>query len=104
MSVATMANCGANFVVAVSFLTLLSAIGNAGTFFLFAGLSIAAVTYFQRKVPETRNRSLQDIERDLGPRPVLWPAPPLSQSQAGRETSPRGRGHGCRCQWQHAPG
>ena len=66
MSVATMANCGANFVVAVSFLTLLSAIGNAGTFFLFAGLSIAAVTYFQRKVPETRNRSLQDIERDLG--------------------------------------
>src|ERR1039457_2352673 len=66
MSVATMANWGANFVVAVSFLTLLSAIGNAGTFFLFAGLSIAAVAYFQRKVPETRNRSLQDIERDLG--------------------------------------
>ena len=65
MSVATMANWGANFVVAVSFLTLLSAIGNAGTFFLFAGLSIVAVAYFQRKVPETRNRSLQDIERDL---------------------------------------
>jgi sugar porter (SP) family MFS transporter len=66
MSVATMANWGANFVVAVSFLTLLSAIGNAGTFFLFAGLSIVAVAYFQRKVPETRNRSLQDIERGLG--------------------------------------
>jgi sugar porter (SP) family MFS transporter len=66
MSVATMANWGANFVVAVSFLTLLGAIGNAGTFFSFAGLSIVAVVYFQRKVPETRNRSLQDIERDLG--------------------------------------
>ena len=41
------------------------ALGNAGTFFLFAGLSIVALTYFQRQVPETKNRSLQDIERDL---------------------------------------
>ncbi len=65
MSVATMANWGANFVVTVSFLTLLSAIGNAGTFFLFAALSVAALVYFQRQVPETKTRSLQDIERDL---------------------------------------
>jgi sugar porter (SP) family MFS transporter len=65
MSVATMANWGANFVVTISFLTLLGAIGNAGTFFLFAGLSIVALIYFQRQVPETKNRSLQDIERDL---------------------------------------
>ena len=65
MSVATMANWGANFVVTISFLTLLSAIGNAGTFFLFAGLSIVALAYFQRQVPETKNRSLQEIERDL---------------------------------------
>jgi sugar porter (SP) family MFS transporter len=65
MSVATMANWGANFVVTISFLTLLSAIGNAGTFFLFAGLSVVALAYFQRQVPETKNRSLQEIERDL---------------------------------------
>jgi len=65
MSVATMANWGANFVVTVSFLTLLSVIGNAGTFFLFAGLSVVSLAYFQRQVPETKTRSLQDIERDL---------------------------------------
>jgi sugar porter (SP) family MFS transporter len=65
MSVATMANWGANFVVTISFLTLLSAIGNAGTFFLFGGLSVVALVYFQRQVPETKNRSLQDIEHDL---------------------------------------
>jgi sugar porter (SP) family MFS transporter len=65
MSVATMANWAANFVVTISFLTLLSALGNAGTFFLFAGLSIVALAYFQRQVPETKNRSLQDIEREL---------------------------------------
>jgi MFS family permease len=67
MSVATMANWGANFVVTISFLTLLSAIGNAGTFFLFAFLSVVALAYFQRQVPETKNRSLHDIERDLDP-------------------------------------
>lgn len=65
MSMATMANWGANFVVTISFLTLLSALGNAGTFFLFAGLSITALAYFHRKVPETKNRSLQDIELNL---------------------------------------
>jgi hypothetical protein len=65
MSVATIANWGANFIVTISFLTLLGTIGNAGTFFLFAGLTIIAVIYFQRQVPETKNRSLQEIERDL---------------------------------------
>jgi len=40
-------------------------LGNAGTFFLLAALSIVALAYFQRQVPEPKNRSLQDIERDL---------------------------------------
>jgi hypothetical protein len=48
MSVATMANWGANFVVTVSFLTLLN-----------------ALAYFWRKVPETKGRSLQEIEHEL---------------------------------------
>jgi sugar porter (SP) family MFS transporter len=65
MSVATMANWAANFVVTISFLTLLSALGNAGTFLLFAALSITALVYFRRAVPETKNRSLPDIEGDL---------------------------------------
>jgi sugar porter (SP) family MFS transporter len=65
MSLATMANWGANFIVTISFLTLLSLIGNAGTFFLFGGLSLVALLYFWRQVPETKNRSLQEIERDL---------------------------------------
>jgi sugar porter (SP) family MFS transporter len=84
MSVATMANWGANFVVTVSFLTLLRAIGNAGTFFLFAGLSIAALAYFRQQVPETKNRSLQDIERGLD-----LPAPRDDRNHhlASRETA-----------------
>jgi len=67
MSVASMANWAANFVVTVSFLTLLSAIGGVGAFFLFGFLTLVALAYFWRKVPETKGRSLQDIERDLVP-------------------------------------
>jgi sugar porter (SP) family MFS transporter len=66
MSVATMANWGANFVVAASFLTLLNAISNAGTFFLMAALTVTALAYFWRMVPETKGLSLEQIERDLG--------------------------------------
>ena len=67
MSVASMANWAANFVVTISFLTLLSAIGGVGAFFLFGFLTLVALGYFWRKVPETKGRSLQEIERDLVP-------------------------------------
>jgi hypothetical protein len=44
---------------------LLSAIGGVGVFFLFGFLTLVAVAYFWRRVPETRGRSLQQVERDL---------------------------------------
>jgi MFS family permease len=65
MSIATIANWGANFVVAVSFLTLLNAISGAGTFFLMGFLTLVAVTYFWKKVPETRGLTLEEIERTM---------------------------------------
>ena len=74
MSVATIANWGANFVVTISFLTLLGALRGDGTFFLFGFLTVVALAYFQKRVPETKNRSLQEIERDLrGPKPKPSP-------------------------------
>src|SRR4051794_7614741 len=68
MSVATIANWGANFVVTISFLTLLNALTPKGVFFLFAVLTLVALGYFAKRVPETRQRSLQEIERALGVR------------------------------------
>jgi sugar porter (SP) family MFS transporter len=65
MSIATIANWGANFVVAISFLTLLNTISNAGTFFLLAVLSLTAVAYFWKTVPETEGLTLEEIERDM---------------------------------------
>lgn len=67
MSVASMANWAANFVVTISFLTLISAISGVGVFFLFGFLTLVALVYFWRRVPETKGRSLQEIERDLVP-------------------------------------
>ncbi len=70
MSVATIANWAANFVVTISFLSLVNAIGGFGVFLMFAGLTAVAWVYFWRKVPETKGRSLQQIERDLTASPV----------------------------------
>ncbi|MFJ4653309.1 MFS transporter [Nocardia sp. NPDC088792] len=56
MSVATVANWGVNFVVTVSFLTLLGVVGNAGTFFLFGSLTVVALAYVYLRVPESETR------------------------------------------------
>jgi sugar porter (SP) family MFS transporter len=78
MSVATIANWGANFVVTISFLTLLNALTPKGVFFLFALLTLMALVYFAKRVPETKQRNLQEIERDLGAQMSVEgvPAPP----------------------------
>jgi sugar porter (SP) family MFS transporter len=70
MSVATIANWAANFVVTISFLTIKNAIGGMGVFLLFGCLTLVALLYFWREVPETKGRSLQELEQDLTGRAV----------------------------------
>lgn len=65
MSVSTVGNWAANFIVAATFLTLSGAITRQGTFFLYAGLSIIAIVVFAVRVPETKDRSLEDIQQEL---------------------------------------
>jgi MFS family permease len=66
MAVATVANWVANFLVSYFFLQLVDVIGQSGTFYLYAGLGLAALAYFTVRVPETKDRSLEEIQRDLG--------------------------------------
>ena len=66
MSVASVANWGANLIVALVFLDLMRAIGAGGTFLLFAMLTALAVAFTWQLVPETRGRSLEEIEREMG--------------------------------------
>ncbi|WP_082556704.1 sugar porter family MFS transporter [Modestobacter sp. Leaf380] len=66
-SVATMANWVANFVVAVSYLSIISAIGETATFGIYAVVTVLSLVYVVKAVPETKGRSLSDIERELSP-------------------------------------
>jgi len=65
MSVATIANWGANFIVAGTFLSLTSVITRQGTFFLYTALAVVAFAVFAYRVPETRGRSLEQIQAEV---------------------------------------
>jgi len=62
MSIASVANWGANLIVALTFLTLIQVIGKSGTFWLYGLVSAGAVFFTYFLVPETKGRSLEDIE------------------------------------------
>jgi sugar porter (SP) family MFS transporter len=62
MSVASIANWGSNFLVALMFPVLLATLGGAGSFWLFAVLGIVAWFFVYFWVPETKGRSLEEIE------------------------------------------
>jgi sugar porter (SP) family MFS transporter len=66
MSMSTVANWSANFVVSSFFLSLVAAITAQGTFWLYAAFGVVALIYFVFRVPETKGRALEEIERELG--------------------------------------
>ena len=65
MSVSTIANWASNFLVATFFLTLTGAITIEGTFWLYAGFGVAAILFFAFRLPETKNRSLEEISEEV---------------------------------------
>jgi SP family galactose:H+ symporter-like MFS transporter len=62
MSVVTVTNWAMNLLVAVSFLTLVSLLGHAGTFWLYGLVAIGAWLFFYLLVPETKGKTLEQIE------------------------------------------
>jgi sugar porter (SP) family MFS transporter len=65
MSLAAATAWGINAVVSISFLPLVEGIGVSGAFFLFAGICAVAYVFVHILVPETKGRSLEQIERNL---------------------------------------
>ena len=65
MSVGTVANWSANLIVAVSFLTLTQVLGKSATFWLYGFVTIGAWLFAFFLVPETKGRSLEEIEAQL---------------------------------------
>lgn len=65
MSLATVANWGFNMLVAATFLTLTETLGKAGTFWLFASISVLGIIFCYFFVPETKGYTLEKIEEHL---------------------------------------
>ncbi|WP_043424989.1 MULTISPECIES: MFS transporter [unclassified Arthrobacter] len=51
-----------NFLIGFGFPQLLAAIGISNTFFVFAVLGVGAITFAAKYVPETKDKSLEDLE------------------------------------------
>jgi sugar porter (SP) family MFS transporter len=62
MSAVTVTNWTLNLVVAVTFLTLVGILGHAGTFWLYGVIAICAWVFLYRLVPETKGKTLEQIE------------------------------------------
>lgn len=62
MSICTMANFGFNFLIALTFPFLIEHIGEAYTFWIFGIVGIFSLWFTFRYIPETKGRSLEQIE------------------------------------------
>jgi SP family galactose:H+ symporter-like MFS transporter len=62
MGIASVANWGANLIVALTFLSLAQAIGKSGTFWLYGIISIGSLFFVHFLVPETKGHSLEAIQ------------------------------------------
>ncbi len=65
IALSTLTNWIANFVVGATFLTLLNNFGHAQTFWLYAGFNVLFILITVFLVPETKNITLEFIERNL---------------------------------------
>lgn len=68
---ATMVIFGSNAVVSFTFLPLIAALGETATFWLYGLLSVVALMFVYFFVPETKGRTLENIEADLRDRRLL---------------------------------
>ena len=62
MGVATCANWLSNFLITSTFLDLVKVLGKTGTFWLYALLGIFGMLFIWRRIPETKAKSLEEIE------------------------------------------
>lgn len=65
-SVATFALWGGNFLVSQFFPVLVASIGSSTTFFIFSGVSAVALIFVLTCVPETKGKTLEEIEQQMG--------------------------------------
>ncbi len=85
-SSATVANWSANLLITVTFLTAVDALGKDIVFWIYAAFAVVGIVFVRGFVPETKGRSLEDIE-------VYWThgrSWPESGQATQRQASPPG--------------
>ena len=88
VAVATAVNWGSAFLVSEFFLSIVEGIGAAAAFWLFAFFCAVGYFWVLKRVPETKGRSLEQIEASWGPAPGGTPVtaaaatPPLTAEEA----------------------
>ena len=65
VSIATMTSWGGNLIVSFTFLSLLEAIGPSYTFWIYALVGILGLVFVWKLVPETKGRTLEEIEEEF---------------------------------------
>ncbi|PLR34996.1 MFS transporter [Chimaeribacter californicus] len=65
ITVSTATNWIANMIVGATFLTMLDTLGNANTFWVYGALNVVFIFITIALIPETKNVSLEHIERNL---------------------------------------
>jgi sugar porter (SP) family MFS transporter len=61
-AVGTMANWTFNFIVSLTFLLLIDALGRSGAFFFYAAICVLTFFFCRALVPETKGRGLEEIQ------------------------------------------
>jgi MFS transporter, SP family, galactose:H+ symporter len=69
VALATAVNWGSAFVVSQCFLSLVEAIGSSATFWVFGGFCVIGWIWIYLRVPETKKRSLEQIQSSWGTLP-----------------------------------
>lgn len=73
IALVTVINWAANFFVSSMFLKMISIFTLPGTFFLFSGMSVLSVVFVFCCIPETKNKSLEQISKELSSKkPFKW--------------------------------
>lgn len=65
MALATFALWVACFILTYTFPLLNASLGAAGTFWVYAGICLAGFVFILTRIPETKGKSLEDIEKEL---------------------------------------
>lgn len=68
-----------NFTISLTFPVLLSAIGLSSTFLIFVVLGIAAILFIQKFLPETKDRTLEELEQDFRQMTIRKTVPKLKK-------------------------